>query len=494
MAYYYRPFYPKSDISETEKMLIHNLLENISSNWKLEAKLESEDLFYSVKNLPEIEDGKKCYVIGRKGMGKTAIAEHFQALADENPLSFSKRLSFKNFPFNILYNLKDTDYTAPNQFITIWKYLVYNSICEMMASNEEIDDKVSIVLKKLYPNDVVAQLNKKVKKWVATDFNVNILDFGAEIGGLHKECNEEESWIKRCDMLERVIQQFAGESKYYVLIDELDEDYRDFITQNEKDLYVQLLTSLFKAVQDIKSVFYRTELKIIPVVFLRSDIYSLIRDSDKNKWSDFKIDLTWNLDSLKRMLCHRLYVSSDRKLPEDIVWNKLFSCSYVMMGNQNRNQKDIFDYIARSTHWRPRDFTHYISECAKLALQKNEPQITPHIVKEVDNEFSEYLKGEIVDEVYADFYNIEDVMNLLSQLRKQTFSPAEFTQAYSENGYGTMADAKNVLFKLFEYGIIGNQPSMRGKQVFKHQYPNARFNNTESVIIHRGLYKALQIF
>ena len=332
-----------------------------------------------------------------------------------------------------------------------------------------------------------------MKKWIASDFSIEVLGTGFGIGGMHKS-EESMTWKQNCDILEKIIYKYAGESKYYVLIDELDEDYRDFIDKKEKDLYVQLLTSLFKAVQDIKATFCRTDLKILPVVFLRSDIYSLIKDSDKNKWSDFKVELSWTLESLKKMLCHRLFISADKQIAEENVWEKLFSSSYVMMGNQNRNKKVIFDYIARSTHWRPRDFTHYISECAKLALQKNEPQITPYIVKEVDNEFSEYLKGEILDEVYADFYNIEDVLNLLSQMRKQTFSPREFIEAYTSNEYGTQIDAKNVLSKLFEYGIIGNQPSMKGTQVFKHQYPNARFNNTESVIIHRGLYKALQIF
>ena len=34
---------------------------------------------------------------------------------------------------------------------------------------------------------------------------------------------------------------------------------------------------------------------------------------------------------------------------------------------------------------------------------------------------------------------------------------------------------------------------MKGQQIFKHEYPNALFNFNENMIIHRGLYKALQI-
>ncbi len=80
-------------------------------------------------------------------------------------------------------------------------------------------------------------------------------------------------------------------SSYYIIFDELDEDYRDVTNKGEFEYYSNLITSLFKAVQDIKSIFRNTDFNIYPVVFLRDDIYSLIKDSDKNKWSDFKVDL-----------------------------------------------------------------------------------------------------------------------------------------------------------------------------------------------------------
>ena len=153
-----------------------------------------------------------------------------------------------------------------------------------------------------------------------------------------------------------------------------------------------------------------------------------------------------------------------------------------------------FDYITRSTHWRPRDYIHYISQCAKIALQKGNSNITSPIVKEADREFSEYLKGEIVDEIFAVLPDINQILSTLSQIRKQTFSPPTFIQEYSSTYSVSENDAKMILRQLFEYGVIGNQPTMKGQQIFKHEYPNALFNFNENMIIHRGLYKALQIF
>ena len=116
------------------------------------------------------------------------------------------------------------------------------------------------------------------------------------------------------------------------------------------------------------------------------------------------------------------------------------------------------------------------------------------ILPEAHREFSEYLKGEIVDEIFAVLPDINQILSTLSQIRKQTFSPTTFIQVYSSTYSVSENVAKMILRQLFEHGVIGNQPSMKGQQIFKHEYPNALFNFNENMIIHWGLYKALQIF
>ncbi|MEQ2936098.1 hypothetical protein AAAX57_20400, partial [Bacteroides fragilis] len=79
-----------------------NLLTEIAKRWKLDAKLEDTDrYFYSQNEVDDILSGEKCYVIGRKGTGKTAISEYLLKKAN---FKFSEKLSFKNFPFNELYS------------------------------------------------------------------------------------------------------------------------------------------------------------------------------------------------------------------------------------------------------------------------------------------------------------------------------------------------------------------------------------------------------
>lgn len=93
-------------------------------NWKLEAKSENtERYFYHVQEVGSIVRGTSAYVIGRKGTGKTAIAEYLLRLKSYD--TFAEKVTFKNFPFNELYGLKNTSYTPPNEYIIVasWSIL-----------------------------------------------------------------------------------------------------------------------------------------------------------------------------------------------------------------------------------------------------------------------------------------------------------------------------------------------------------------------------------
>ncbi len=88
------------------------------ANWKLEAKFDdNQRYFFVIPEIETIENGNKCYVIGRKGTGKTAISEYLSNKSSHD--LFSCKLSFKNFPFNDLYALQDNSYTYPNTYITL---------------------------------------------------------------------------------------------------------------------------------------------------------------------------------------------------------------------------------------------------------------------------------------------------------------------------------------------------------------------------------------
>ena len=65
-----------NDCFEDIKKRNQEAFRTIVDEWKLEAKEEDTKFFYYVEEAKDILAGKKNLVIGRKGEGKTAIAQY----------------------------------------------------------------------------------------------------------------------------------------------------------------------------------------------------------------------------------------------------------------------------------------------------------------------------------------------------------------------------------------------------------------------------------
>lgn len=479
-------------------------LSEISNSWKLEAKQENSlRYFYHVEEAKSIINGDKFYIIGRKGSGKSAISQYLLNLNNVDAYSsyniFTEQLTFKNFPFNELYALNNDKYTLPNQYITIWKYIIYSCVCRQMVKNHKIDSNLRNVLEQMYPPVDIKSLSRMIGQWTMTGFGAQVLGNGANVS-IGKISNIDKlSWIEKTSILEELIDEYIDDAHYFVIFDELDEDYRNFSTQEERDQYIFLLTSLFKAVQDVKSYFKDKKQVICPVIFLRDDIYQLIKDTDKNKWGDFKVALEWDETKLKSMLAFRISraIDADGKiLPFDEAWHKIFMRETIKLGGDSTKRVPIFNYITRSTQLRPRDYIKYLQVCAERSLQNGAALINAKTVKIVDKGFSNYLKDEMVDEVHAQLPDIDVIFSIISQIRKQAFTIGEFKKAYLEyykKGTVSNGNVDYVLQMLFDFSIIGNTPKRHNVQFFRYMNPEARFNFKEGIVVHRGLFKALQI-
>lgn len=467
------------------------------SKWKLEAKLEDTTrYFFHINIVDQITSGEKSFVIGRKGTGKTAITEHI--VKEKKYSRFAKKLSFKNFPFQDLYTLRNDSFTTPNQYITLWKYLIYSSVAKLMIANEAIDYSVREKLKAVYEGDIEQSLSRSIKRWVSGGFKISILGTGIEAAGASNLQKNEASWIERVETLEDLLLKHLDGSEYLIVFDELDEDYSNILDVEKSKSYTDLLTSLFKATQDVRSVFGEAH-KLFPVVFLRDDIYEILTDNDRNKWRDLKVTLTWDERSIKDLIAFRISKADSQTkniLPFNHAWRMLFLTMPVKYGHQQEKKMSIFEYITRSTQLRPRDYVHFIQACAEQAMLERVPRITPAIVTRVDKSFSNYLRSELEDEIGGILPQIKAILNLFSIVRKQTLHISEFELAYEEalkSGDIQDRNADFILSILFNFSVIGNQPKQKNTHVFRYVTPEANFNRKEPLVLHRGLFKSLQI-
>lgn len=483
------------DIEELNTKDVTDAMLREISTWKREARAEdTARYFWHVHEVDQISQGGRYFVIGRKGSGKTAICEYFNRLSKHDV--FAERLSFKNFPFNELYQHSNDKYTPPNQFITIWKYLIYSSVCRLMIKNESVDGSVRTLLSQLYEDR--APLSRRIGKWVGNEFGVSLFGLSLKVSKPSAQPQRSPAnWLEHVDVLEDLIAAHAGNATYYVLFDELDEDYRDMISRQQFDQYTALITSLFKAVQDIRTTFDQDR-RIFPVIFLRDDIYDLVKDNDKNKWGDFRVDLNWDEERLKRLIAFRvsraISPSCHESLPFESAWEKVFGSRTIGIGQGKKKKVSTFDFISRSTLLRPRDFVSYLQNCAQYAVDSH-TRIGPEVVRYVDKAFSNYLRQELTDELFAILPDIANIFDAISQLRKWNFSIHEFERAYRqqvEQGFIQEKNVKFVVQALYWFSVIGNTPRV-GYYIFRYRNPEARLNFNERIVVHRGLFKALQI-
>lgn len=265
--------------------------------------------------------------------------------------------------------------------------------------------------------------------------------------------------------------------------------------QYGKSEYLDLLTGLFKSVQDVRAVFGGTGKNLFPVVFLRDDIYDLIRDPDKNKWKDLEVDLNWTVAGIRGLLAHRLArVLNSQSEDFDTLWYSIFTPQAL---TYSRGNKEIasFDFMKMSSQGRPRDYINYLQQCAKESLRKNELEISVDTVKTADKEYSNYLKKELVDEIHGIVPDIAKVLGIFSELRKWILTIDEFRNAYHERvdaGGMAISDVDMVLRTLFYFSVIGNVVKV-DLHIFKHERHSAQLNFKERIVVHRGLMKSLQI-
>jgi hypothetical protein len=463
-----------------------NLLKEIVDEWKLDAKHEnSEKYFFPITNLDKIIRGEINYIIGRKGAGKTSICEHIIGISE--PKVFSEKLSFKHFPFANLYELSNNNFTAPNQYITIWKYVVLSFVCRMFLRNENINSDLRKLLRKIYDIDPIDSLPRIISKWTKTGFGVSILGTGANFDyERNPDLTNDISIQERCEILEDTVHRYIDDSNYYIIFDELDEDYKIGIDNSHLETYFHLITGLFKAVNDIKSIFKKN---IIPLIFLRDDIYRMIKDNDKTKWEDNLLFLEWNKKKIQDLLAHRISKMvnvNGNILPFEAAWNNVNNDGKVEF------RRKTYEKIKKLTLDRPRDYIKLLKLISEDALKLNKSKMSPRNVNNIESVYSNYLRSEMIDEIHSVFPEIDKIFDVISQLRKHTFTFKEFSNKIKEARNNKLIKETNpsqLLKLLFQFSVIGNKSTFT--TYFKY-INEASINFSESFTIHRGLYKSFQ--
>lgn len=472
------------------------IYEDIAS-WKQEAKDEDNlRYFFPTPEAELLRSGQKAFLISRKGSGKTAIGQ--QILKNRGPETFATSLSFKHHPFNNLYaRLRDSSFRRPNHFISGWRFVIYCSIARMMGEDPSVGWLNRRIIRRLFAQDVRLALSSTIDRWIAGSANFRIWHFGLGARAARQFMNNELGLAERADLLRTFVMANASRSKYYIVFDELDEDYTSSSDEKERAEYFALLTSLLKAVNLVREEFKNAGANIFPIVLLRDDIFDKLEDPDRSKWTDHAVMLSWTTDRIKEMLAFRLSRAANLEVPMNFseIWGELVGKFPTFSTSK---EWDKFDFIASYTLLRPRDFIFYLSDASKRIAQKIKSgtanrTLTGTVLRECVRDFADHLKKELVDEIGGQIPYINDVMEMILRFEERHFSLADFRSAYVNAATNARdkpwtLSADSVLEQLYLFSVIGFVSGTR--EVFRYRNPNVDLDSSRKMLLHKGLLGA----
>jgi hypothetical protein len=314
------------------------------------------------------------------------------------------------------------------------------------------------------------------------DFEFSPQLFGFAIGSWRRKKVERRELAglltARNDWLEeRILRIVDMKRKYYVLFDGLDIAY----TALDED-YKQRLIGLLLAARSVRTWASENKIAMSPIVFLRSDIYDELVFADQNKMSEDNVRLLmWDdtpggENSLKALLDQRIRVLTKEEGHED-PWSLVFD-EATMRGTQQK-----FRYMVERTYLRPRDMIKFANLCLDNAKVAHHERITNDDIYEAKEEYSDYVFGELNNEISAADAEWAKTLEVLREIRRMTFDRQRFDEAFekrqSELGARSPDD---VLRLLFRFGVIGFQKKGgggRGGSEIAWQYrdPKQRYDS-----------------
>lgn len=325
-------------------------------------------------------DRSKCFFVGRRGTGKTAIT------------------------FQVLKNVPKTVLLLPQLFSPVEKYFsteetkdVHQRPFKTLVTSFKrslIDEVVAFWVKRglfSFDKKVTSALTKERNVIDDLDFDLRLMHFAEEgFGALQN--NQDKEWHRHINRTKEII-ECVDEVMYEgmettVVLDRIDESW------DGSDSSVVLVMALMHACVELTT----TSKAIRPLVFLRENVFERVRELDREfaRLETFVVALDWSRELLLEMIERRLNLPLIAKYSlHGPTWDAYFESP----ASGESSQELVFDYCQN----RPRDVLIYCKYVIESAQRKLHQRILIEDLQEARRMFSDNRLKEVWDE-YADNY------------------------------------------------------------------------------------------
>lgn len=445
------------------------------------------------------------FILGRKGSGKTAIYRKIVGTSRYDV--FAAGHTFADYPWHHHKLQESVGVPAELRYVQSWRYLILMTIAKLLTNTNqsgyaETECPENLAKLRKFLVDGYGTASPDVGKLFSPDRKLKIRPTykvpGVEGLGLNLERLPIQDLPK---VVKEVNDKIAGtaikcvnpEHDYFICFDELDRGFEP----GSQD-YLQMIIGLLLAAKLINDKAREDDKKLSVLVFLRDDIYNLLRFEDKNKITERLVSrIEWDSDrtkwTLRKLMESRFSQVLGKGKP--VSWDAVFDETQEMSGRQSK-----YRHMLDRTFRRPRDIIKF---CNEVLVSNHDGSGTPKFSNEdvvsARAAYSEYLVRELVDEVHKHLPEHDDYFDVISSVGKAQFTRSEWNLACaSRDGHGKklLIESGDILRQLFEFSIVGYQRTggVKGgsEYVWRYLEDRARFDKSAtSFRIHPGLIEAL---
>ncbi|MBI1311388.1 transposase [bacterium] len=327
-------------------------------------------------------DLSKCFFVGRRGTGKTAISyflrTQYRSAIQLQPQTFNAY----GLPVEI-DQLRDATQRHFRSLVACFKRALLDEVLASWRADHAVDmNERPFSLERNYVDDF--------------DFDLRMLAF---VETLFSELAKpkEKDWLrelKKTKTLQDAMEECGISTPVVLLIDQIDEAW------DGSDAAVLFLMALMHACVELSAStsFMR------PLLFLRENIFDRVRQID-NEFARLEtcvVSLEWTRELLIELVERRLQSGLTTKPALGETWDLFFE-PYDGMSSREM----VLDYCQQ----RPRDVLTYCSLAIESAVSRRQAMVSVEDLQTARRQFSESRLKDLGDEYSENFPQLQVVLN-----------------------------------------------------------------------------------
>lgn len=329
----------------------------------------------------------KCFFVGRRGTGKTALATQlgteWKSAVTIHPVAFLASEWAVD-----LNAVKDTRAPEFRIIVASWKHAIIDEV--VLAWRD----------RHLVKLDHLKEHLRRDRNFIEDmDFDERFMHF-LKIGLDEHARQNQRAWTKVLNQPKHLVKELQAlvegpAHKQVLLIDRLDEAW------DGTDRAVLVLTALLHACVELNAA---TDF-IRPLVFLRENIFERVRkiDSEFSRLETCVVSLDWSEPFLLEIVERRLQIPFNTKLPlGGQTWDAFFE-----EVNGETSSKAIFAFCQN----RPRDVLTYCGFAVESAQSRKAEVVQIEDMQAAKRRFSDSRLSDLIDEYSENYPHLQVVLN-----------------------------------------------------------------------------------